>query len=210
MIETSAETGKLDAALAKAQGEFPAAIKDSNNPAFKTKYADLSAIMEAIRPALAKHGLSLTQWPVHSEDNRVHMVTRIAHDGEWIRGTFSMPCDKQNAHGYGSIITYLRRYCAGSCLGVISDLDDDGNAASARPAPRQEPKQEPAKPVESLADAILRRFNEAETSAAFEDLVKRAQAKWSDIGTADKARVSNAIEARRAHWGSRGLEGPAE
>ena len=210
MIETSAETGKLDAALAKAQGEFPAAIKDSNNPAFKTKYADLSAIMEAIRPALAKHGLSLTQWPVHSEDNRVHMVTRIAHDGEWIRGTFSMPCDKQNAHGYGSIITYLRRYCAGSCLGVISDLDDDGNAASARPAPRQEPKQEPAKPVESLADAILRRFNEAETSAAFEDLVKRAQAKWSDIGTADKARVSNAIEARRAHWESRALEGPTE
>jgi hypothetical protein len=200
MIETSVDTAKLDAALAKAQGEFPAAIKDSNNPAFKTKYADLSAIMKAIRPALTKHGLSLTQWPVHSEDNRVHMVTRIAHAGEWIRGTFSMPCDKQNAHGYGSIIMYLRRYCAGSCLGVITDLDDDGNAASARPATRQEPKPEPAKPAETLADAILRRFNEAETAAVYEELVQRARAKWSQLSTGDKARVSNAIEARNAFW----------
>lgn len=134
MIETSETTAKLDAALAKAQGEFAAAIKDSPNPAFKSKYADLASVMEAIRPALTKHGISLTQWPIHSTDNRVHMVTRIAHDGEWIRGTFSMPCDKQNAHGYGSIVTYLRRYCASSCLGVITDLDDDGNAASQSPA----------------------------------------------------------------------------
>ena len=199
MIETSADTAKLDAALAKAQGEFPAAIKDSNNPAFKTKYADLSAIMEAIRPALAKHGLSLTQWPVHSEDNRVHMVTRIAHAGEWIRGTFSMPCDKQNAHGYGSIITYLRRYCAGSCLGVITDLDDDGNAASSRPtAPPA--KTEPAKPAESLADTILRRFNEAETAAVFQEMAQRAQARMGQLSNTDKVRVSNAIEARNAFW----------
>ena len=200
MIETSADTTKLDAALAKAQGEFPAAIKDSNNPAFKTKYADLSAIMEAIRPALTKHGLSLTQWPVHSEDNRVHMVTRIAHAGEWIRGTFSMPCDKQNAHGYGSIITYLRRYCAGSCLGVITDLDDDGNAASSRPTPPHA-KAEPAKPAESLADTILRRFNEAETAAAFQEMAQRAQARMGQLSNTDKVRVSNAIEARSAFWG---------
>ena len=200
MIETSADTAKLDTALAKAQGEFPAAIKDSNNPAFKTKYADLSAIMEAIRPALAKHGLSLTQWPVHSEDNRVHMVTRIAHAGEWIRGTFSMPCDKQNAHGYGSIITYLRRYCAGSCLGVITDLDDDGNAASSRPTPPPA-KAEPAKPAESLADTILRRFNEADTAAAFQEMAQRAQARMGQLSNTDKVRVSNAIEARSAFWG---------
>ena len=200
MIETSADTAKLDAALAKAQGEFPAAIKDSNNPAFKTKYADLSAIMEAIRPALAKHGLSLTQWPVHSEDNRVHMVTRIAHAGEWIRGTFSMPCDKQNAHGYGSIITYLRRYCAGSCLGVITDLDDDGNGASSRPT-LPPAKAEPAKPAESLADTILRRFNEADTAAAFQEMAQRAQARMGQLSNTDKVRVSNAIEARSAFWG---------
>jgi len=134
MIETSENTAKLDAALAKAQGEITAAIKDSPNPAFKTKYADLGAVMEAIRPALAKHAISITQWPIHSTDNRVHMVTRIAHDGEWMRATFSMPVQKQDAHGYGSIVTYLRRYCIASAIGVITDVDDDGNAAAGRPA----------------------------------------------------------------------------
>lgn len=211
MIETSETTAKLDNALAKAQGEFSAAIKDSNNPAFKSKYADLSSVMEAIRPALARHGISLTQWPVHSTDNRVHMVTRIAHDGEWIRGTFSMPCDKQNAHGYGSIITYLRRYCASTCLNVITDLDDDGNAASGRdstPARTETPARqpEPVQPAETLADTIIRKFNEAENAADFEDLVTRARAKWDKLATADKARVSNAVEARRAFW----AQAPAE
>lgn len=135
MIETSETTAKLDSALAKAQGEFAAAMRDSNNPHFKSKYADLTAIMEAIRPTLTKHGISVTQWPLHSEDNRVHMITRIAHDGEWMRGHFSMPVAKQDAHGYGSIVTYLRRYCVSACLGVITDLeqDDDGNAASGKP-----------------------------------------------------------------------------
>jgi hypothetical protein len=165
MIETSESTAKLDAALAKAQGEFAAAIKDSNNPAFKSKYADLTAVMEAIRPALTKHGISLTQWPVHSTDNRVHMVTRIAHDGEWIRGTFSMPCDKQNAHGYGSIVSYLRRYCVSSCLGVVTDLDDDGNAASGR-------SDQPAPPPVMLAAGGTPGASKAAQRDTFSKLVK--------------------------------------
>lgn len=206
MIETSAETGKLDAALAKAQGEIEAASKDKTNPAFKSRYADLTAVWAACRPALAKHGISLTQWPVHAEDGRLHIVTRLAHGGEWIKAHFSLPVTKQDPQGYGSATTYAKRFTLAAALGIVADEDDDGNAASGRQPPRQEVKQEPAKPVETLADAILRRFNEAESATAFEDLVKRAQAKWSDIGTADKARVSNAIEARRAFW----AQAPAE
>ena len=200
MIETSADTAKLDAALAKAQGEIEAASKDKTNPAFKSRYADLTAVWGACRPALSKHGISLTQWPVHSDDGRLHIVTRIAHGGEWIKAHFSIPVTKQDPQGYGSATTYAKRFTLAAALGVVADEDDDGNAASARPATRQEPKQEPAKPAETLADAILRRFNEAETAAAFEELVQRAQAKWSQLGTGDKARVSNAIEARRAFW----------
>lgn len=200
MIETSADTAKLDAALAKAQGEIEAAAKDSVNPHFKNRYADIAAVWAAIRPAMAKHGISVTQWPVHAEDGRLHIVTRLAHAGEWIRAHFSIPVTKQDPQGYGSSITYARRFALAAAVGVVADEDDDGNAASARPAARQEPKPEPAKPVEALTDAILRRFNEAETAAAFEDLVQRAQAKWSQLGVSDKARVSNAIEARRAFW----------
>jgi hypothetical protein len=153
MIETSPTTAKLDAALAKAQGEISAAIKDSPNPAFKTKYADLSAVMEAIRPALARNAISVTQWPVHSTDDRVHMVTRIAHDGEWMRATFSMPVQKKDAHGYGSIVTYLRRYCIASCFGVISDVDDDGNAASGK-ASAEPPAPITAEQFRTLKDLI--------------------------------------------------------
>ena len=200
MIETSADTAKLDAALAKAQGEIEAAAKDSVNPHFKNRYADIAAVWAAIRPAMAKHGISVTQWPVHAEDGRLHIVTRLAHAGEWIRAHFSIPVTKQDPQGYGSSITYARRFALAAAVGVVADEDDDGNAAAARPTARQEPKPEPAKPVETLVDAILRKFNEAETSAAFEELVQRAQAKWSQLGVSDKARVSNAIEARRAFW----------
>ena len=199
MIETSADTAKLDAALAKAQGEIEAASKDKTNPAFKSRYADLTAIWGACRPALAKHAISVTQWPVHSEDGRLHMITRIAHGGEWIKAHFSIPVTKQDPQGYGSATTYAKRFTLAAALGVVADEDDDGNAASSRPTPPHA-KAEPAKPAESLADTILRRFNEAESATAFEELAQRARAKWSQLSTGDKARVSNAIEARSAYW----------
>lgn len=209
MIETSTETAKLDAALAKAQGEIEAASKDKTNPAFRSRYADLTAVWAACRPALAKHGISLTQWPIHAEDGRLHIVTRVAHAGEWIKSHFSIPVTKQDPQGYGSATTYAKRFTLAAALGIVADEDDDGNAASARPAPRQEPKPEPtqpAQPAESLADTIIRKFNEAENAADFEELVTRARAKWDKLPTADKARVSNAVEARRAYW----AQSPAE
>lgn len=135
MFETSQSTAKLDAALAKAQGEIEAAAKDKVNPAFRSKYADLTAVWAAIRPALSKHGIAVTQWPLHSEDSRLHMITRLAHDGEWIKGEFSIPVDKQNSHGYGSAVTYAKRFSLAAAVGVVADEDDDGNAA-AKTAPK--------------------------------------------------------------------------
>ena len=148
MIETSKSTAKLDAALAKAQGEIEAASKDKVNPAFRSKYADLSSVWAAIRPALAKHGISVTQWPIHSEDGRLHIVTRLAHDGEWIRAHFSIPVQKQDPHGYGSATTYAKRFSLAACVGVVADDDDDGNAASGKradsPVPHAKPEAMPS------------------------------------------------------------------
>lgn len=205
MIETSAETAKLDAALAKAQGEIEAASKDKTNPAFRSRYADLTAVWGACRPALAKHGISVTQWPVHAEDGRLHIITRVAHAGEWIKSHFSIPVTKQDPQGYGSATTYAKRFTLAAALGIVADEDDDGNAASNRAPARQEPA-EPAKPAESLADTIIRKFNEAANAAEFEELVTRARVKWDKLATAEKARVSNAVEARRAFW----AQSPAE
>lgn len=199
MIETSIETAKLDAALAKAQGEIEAASKDKTNPAFKSRYADLTAVWGACRPTLAKHGISVTQWPVHAEDNRLHIITRIAHAGEWIKAHFSLPVTKQDPQGYGSATTYAKRFTLAAALGIVADEDDDGNTASNRVAPAAR-HPEPAAPVESLGDSFVRKFNESKDEAVFEEEVTKARAAWSRLGTADKAKVANSIEARRAFW----------
>lgn len=130
---TSDTTDKLDAALSKAQGEIVAASKDKTNPHFKSKYADLASVWEACRGALTKNGINVTQWLLHSEDGRLHIVTRLACGGQWLRGHFSIPVSKPDAQGYGSATTYAKRFALAAAVGVVADDDDDGNAASARP-----------------------------------------------------------------------------
>lgn len=133
-MRTSDAIDALATALAAAQGEIRPAVKDANNPAFNSKYADLSAVFDAVRPTLAKHGLSVVQLPEHSDDALLHLTTRICHkSGQWIEGTMSIPVSKVNAHGYGSAITYARRYALSAVLGVVADDDDDGNKASEAP-----------------------------------------------------------------------------
>ena len=129
-FRTSESTAKLDAALVLVQSEVEVAEKDKENPHFRSRYADLASIWKACRPALVKHGVNVTQWPAHGDDNRLHLVTRVAHAGEWMLCHFSMPVTKQDPQGYGSAITYAKRYCLASVIGVVSDEDDDGNAAS--------------------------------------------------------------------------------
>jgi hypothetical protein len=131
-IETSTELKELFAALAKAQGEMKPAPKNSVNPAFArgaskgSKYADLADCMESIRPHLSKHGLSLSQMyggPV--------VFTLLGHEsGQWIRGQIAIPnFDQLSPQQIGSATTYLRRYSLG-IVGLVTDEDDDGNAAS--------------------------------------------------------------------------------
>lgn len=133
---TSPETEKLDAALAKVQGEVDAAAKDSTNPHFRSKYADLSSVWAACRAALTKHGVSVTQWPVASEDGCLHLITRVACEGQWMCSELSLPVTKADPQGFGSAITYARRYGLAAAIGVVADDDDDGNAASTG-GPRQ-------------------------------------------------------------------------
>lgn len=201
MIETSETTAKLDAALAAAQGEIEAASKDKINPAFKSRYADLTAVWGAVRPALAKHGISVTQWPVHGEDGRLHIITRIAHNGEWIKAHFSIPVTKQDPQGYGSATTYAKRFTLAAALGVVADEDDDGNAASHRPPYEMKKAVASHQPaVESIADTFIRKFNEATSAEAFEDQVTKARAAWSRFDKDGKDKVANSISARRAYW----------
>lgn len=129
MFLTSPTTEKLDAALAKAQGAIEEAEMNCKNPFFHSVYADLTSVWRACRKALSSNGISVSQWPISSEDGRLHLVTRLAHDGQWIQAMFSTPVPKQDAQGYGSAITYLKRFTLCAAVGVVADSDDDGNEA---------------------------------------------------------------------------------
>ena len=121
----------LAAALAKAQGQMKGAVKDSANPFFKSKYADLASVVEAIRIAFASNGLSYIQTVEPSDKDEVRVETTLLHSsGEWIAcGVLSLPVSKSDAQGYGSALTYARRYSLSAATGVAPE-DDDGNAAS--------------------------------------------------------------------------------
>jgi hypothetical protein len=130
-MNKSESIANLATALAMAQMNIKGAIKDSNNPFFKSKYADLSSVVEAIRPAFGQCGLSYIQRVEPSDKDEVRVETILLHaSGEWLScGVLNLPVSKADAQGYGSALTYARRYSLAAACGVAPE-DDDGNAAT--------------------------------------------------------------------------------
>lgn len=132
MIEQSESIATLAKALVQVQGSVEGAVKGKVNPAFKSKYADLTSVWEACREPLVMNGLSVVQFPGEMIENQMTLTTQLSHEsGEWIRATLSIPLSKVDAQGYGSAVTYARRYALAAVVGVCPE-DDDGNAASQR------------------------------------------------------------------------------
>jgi hypothetical protein len=125
--------GELAKALATAQGKIQNAKKDSENPFFKSKYADLAAVREACQGPFAENGLAVIQTPkttITEDATIIGLETLLCHSsGEWVSEELSAIPVKTDPQGIGSCITYLRRYALASFAGVASE-DDDGNAAS--------------------------------------------------------------------------------
>lgn len=121
---------KAYAAFVAAQKEFSPALKTSTNPHFRSKYADLGAVIEAVIDGLHNHGFAVIQRPIPNERG-VNVETIFLHDsGEEINGgQFYAPAQKQDPQGYGSAATYCRRYGLMAACGIAPE-DDDGNAAS--------------------------------------------------------------------------------
>lgn len=140
-LEHSQQMDQLFGAMATAQGAMSAAAKDSNNPFFNSKYADLSSVWNACREALSKNNICVIQ-TTKSENDRLHLVTLLGHSsGQWIKGTIEIKVKivegELDKYGkikkvnelqlLGSYFTYLRRYCLSAMVGVAPDEDDDGN-----------------------------------------------------------------------------------
>jgi hypothetical protein len=131
MSEQSEQINELAAALSKAQGKITGALKDSANPFFKSKYADLASVWDACRAALSENGLAVAQL-TESDDAGVYVSTTLMHSsGQWMRSRLRLQPKDSTPQGMGSAITYGRRYALAAIVGV-AQVDDDGNAASGR------------------------------------------------------------------------------
>lgn len=120
----------IAAAFIKAKKAFSPALKTSTNPHFKSKYAALDACIEAVNDALLDNGIAMYQ-QTFEDDSGVTVETVFLHEsGETIRsGKLHVPASKQDPQGYGSALTYARRYSLMAACGIAPE-DDDGNAAS--------------------------------------------------------------------------------
>jgi hypothetical protein len=169
-MQTSENLNELATALAKAQGQMGGAAKASENPYFKSKYADLGSVIAAAKEPLAENGLSYVQFPF-SYNGEVGVTTRLMHSsGQWMESSFSIPATKPEAHLYGSIITYCRRFSLQSALGIPAE-DDDGNAATqAAKAPISQEQVFSIKAMLELTKTEEHKFAKAYNIGVIEDM----------------------------------------
>jgi hypothetical protein len=169
---------ELATALSIAQGEMCGAIKGKLNPAFKgSKYADLGAIIDAVKEPFCTNGLSYSQFPIF-RDGFVGVETMLMHvSGEWMCSELLLPMVKQDPQAAGSAITYARRYSLQSIAGIPSE-DDDGNAAST-------PSKQAAPVKKSDYTALIAKYKSLDMDGQTEA--------WSKMNPAQQAAVSEAL-----------------
>ena len=129
-MKTSESIKQIAEALVAAQKEIRFAVKDSTNPHYKSKYANINSVIDAVKAPLNNNGIAILQSLSPSDDNKLHLTTRLLHSsGEWIEDTAVCPIQKQDPQGLGSAISYIRRYSISSLCALYAD-DDDGQSAA--------------------------------------------------------------------------------
>lgn len=185
-------------ALVKAQSEIKNAVKDSVNPHFKNRYADLESVWDAVRDALHKNGLAVLQLTDIDASGAPVLLTRVIHtSGEHIEGRYPLVCkDMTDAQKLGSSTSYARRYALSAMLGVIQS-DDDGNAAS-NVTPIQAAK--PASPIQQNIAKVASPANEllaahGKTMADIEAVVGAKQQTWTETQKAKATAILQGLKA---------------
>jgi hypothetical protein len=155
-ISMSPTVGKIAEAMAKAQLTMRPAVKDATNPHFKNRYASLVSCLEAVRP-LNENGIAVFQPPASRGPDGVCVATLLVHSsGEWIRGELYMPAAKKDPQGFGSALSYARRYCLVSTVGIAADDDDDAETAVRVPEKAPAPKaSEPSETEQTIASMFM-------------------------------------------------------
>jgi len=202
-MRSSENIADLATALSKAQAEIEGAVKDKANPAFRSRYADLGNVWDAIRIPLTKNGLSVVQMPSMQEGNgEPLLITRLMHSsGQWLEGSYPLRPSKADPQGYGSAITYARRYALMAVLGVAPE-DDDGNAASGRKpeAAQAAPAAKPAiaPDLKAKADKVKEQIDGASSIKALQLIMQNADETLSALPDAASSFLRDRAN-KRAH-----------
>lgn len=155
-MTTSEQVNDIAAALAKAQAAMKNAALNKVNPHFRSKYADLAGIRDAVIPALTANGIAVVQtFDAASEGVAYCVLTRLMHaSGQWIESLCPIP-GGQDMQKMGSAITYARRYSLSAICGIAADEDDDANAATTQPSGPKAVAKAPEGFEDFLADLEL-------------------------------------------------------
>lgn len=137
------ENNKLIGALIKAYSDITSAEFDKVNPHFKSKYASLESVIKAVKPSLLKHGILYRQVSKYTENGICIETIFHGHGEELGTGEIFLPVDKRTAQGFGSALTYARRYSLSLACGIGSEEDDDGNQAEKEVGKKPVPKKDP-------------------------------------------------------------------
>lgn len=178
----------INQALVKFQSQLRPVSKDSENPFFKSSYADLSSILQAVMPILSGNGLAVSQ-PMRVDGDKTILITKLIHEsGEELVSEMILP-HNSDPQKYGSLITYYKRYQLQAILGVSTkDEDDDGNSVSMPKNVNYEPKkQDQPKPTFQVDGIGQQRPLQGAASEAQKNALRKMGIKFNDDITKDEA-----------------------
>jgi len=202
-MNSSPSIGNLMLALAKAQGEMKNPEKHLTNPHFKSKYADITAGIDAVREPLSKNGIAFTQ-PTRMDGDVMVLETVLAHaeSGEWISSEMPIIAFPARPQEVGAAMTYYRRFGLFAICGIAGDTpDDDGNAANEKttPAPKKAaPPPVPALTEEQSANALaslVNRIGDAQSREDLKDILVTSSAARAGMWDDDKEAFKKAFRA---------------
>ena len=205
-------TGRIAAALACAQAEMQHAAMDSSNPHFKSRFASLKSVIDAVKTPLSNFGIAYAQTTFESP-NGIGVKTTLFHEsGECIESSIVVPADKPTAQGMGSSLTYGRRYALAAICGIAADEDDDGNASVQETEAAAEARREAAERLRAKTTPLVVALQNEDYAAAhevwdqFDDGQKRflynRTPKSCGIFTAEQKQQLRQMDARVRETGS--------
>lgn len=204
-MKQSQEINELAKALAQAQSAMEGAKKDAKNPFFNSSYATLSSVWDSCREQLTKNGLSVIQ-VTEVQNEKLYLITTLAHlSGQWVQGIYPVDPVKKDPQGYGSALSYSRRYALMAMVG-LSQEDDDGNVATRPQMPQnQRPvNHAPQTKSESLSQILAKseRFVEELNQKQAEEKVEEIIDKKPTLSTKQINLLKMTCKEKGFPWGA--------